>query len=252
VVERAVPLVEQVRQQLLRWIRDETLVADDGSLPSESEIAERLSVSRATVRDALARLERDQVVIRRHGAGTFVNPSVKEFTSGIDVLRDPASLIEATGRKASIGYHDARPSAVAGEAAKALDVSAGQPAIALSVLYLADAQPAIWMDGILPVEDSRAITPPAYATLAQFVIQLTGAIITHSIATLEAATAEADVSQQLKIPPGCPLIRLLDVYLTHQGTSAFYSQSYFAPGLISIQVLRKTDGVVGRGHVSVW
>jgi hypothetical protein len=60
------------------------------------------------------------------------------------------------------------------------------------------------------------------------------------------------VSQQLKIPPGCPLIRLLDVYLTNQGTSAFYSQSYFAPGLISIQVLRKTDGVVGRGHVSVW
>lgn len=251
-VERALPLVEQVRQQLLRWIRDETLVADDGSLPSESEIAERLSVSRATVRDALARLERDRVIIRRHGSGTYVNPSAKEFSTSIDILRDPTSLIEMTGRKASIGHHEAQPSVMTEQAAKALDVPAGHPALTLSVLYLADAQPAVWIDGTIPVDDPRALAPPAYVTLAQFVGQLTGQAITYSIATVEATTADSLLSQLLRVAPRRPLIRLLDVYMTDEGAPAFYTQSYFAPGLIQIQVLRKTDGVPRRGRVSVW
>src|SRR5258706_4089178 len=79
VLERAMPLVEQVRQRLLRGIRDDSLVATNGSLPSEAEISERLAVSRATVRDALEQLERDQVIIRRHGSGTYINPTVRDL-----------------------------------------------------------------------------------------------------------------------------------------------------------------------------
>ena len=251
-VERALPLVEQVRQQLIRWIRDETLVTADGALPSESDIAERLSVSRATVRDALGRLESDRIIIRRHGSGTYVNRSLKDFSNNIEVLRDPAALIETTGRKATIGRHETRPSVVTQQAAAALDVPAGHTALTLSVLYLADAQPAVWMDGVIPVKDPGALIPPAYVTLAQFVGQLTRQLITQSLATIEATLAKAPVAQFLKISADQPVIRLSDVYMPDEGAPAFYSQAYFTPGLIQIQVLRKTDGLPKRGRVSVW
>lgn len=251
-VEKALPLVEQVRRQLLQWIRDTTLVEDNGALPSESEIAERLSVSRATVRDALSRLERDRIVIRRHGSGTYVNPSVKEFTSSITVLRDPVALIESAGYKAAIGHHESQPAIVSGPAAEALSASANHPAITLSILYLADSQPAIWLEGVIPVEDPQSVKFLRYITLAQFVGEVTGDIITHSIATVEADIAPEPLAQRLKMKPGQSLLRLSDAYLTDEGAPVFYSQTYFTPGIIPIQFLRKTDGVPRRGGVSVW
>ena len=251
-VERALPLVEQVRQQLLRWIRDDTLETAGGALPSEADIAERLAVSRATVREALARLESDHIVIRRHGSGTYINPSLKEFTTNLEILRDPAALIAASARAASVGQQATRPSLVSEQAAAALDVPAGSAALALSVLYLADAQPAIWMEGLIPVEALGHATPPAYVTLAQFVGQLTRRFITHSLATLEAISARAALARHLEISAGQPVLRLSDVYLTDAGQPTFYSQSYFTPGLIRLQVLRKADGGPQHGRVSVW
>ncbi|HBO42435.1 MAG TPA: hypothetical protein DD670_00545 [Planctomycetaceae bacterium] len=43
------------------------------ALPSEQQLAEMLQIARTTVRQALAELEREGVVQRKHGAGTFVN-----------------------------------------------------------------------------------------------------------------------------------------------------------------------------------
>jgi hypothetical protein len=40
--------------------------------------------------------------------------------------------------------------------------------------------------------------------------------------------------------------------MTDEGAPAFLSQAYFKPGLIQVQVLRKTDGLPKRGRVSVW
>ncbi|HLA83519.1 MAG TPA: GntR family transcriptional regulator [Thermoguttaceae bacterium] len=42
-------------------------------LPSEQRLSEILRVARTTVRQALAELEKDGLIERRHGAGTFVN-----------------------------------------------------------------------------------------------------------------------------------------------------------------------------------
>jgi len=57
------------------------------SLPSEQRLSEMLRVARTTVRQALAELERDGVVERRHGAGTFVNEvSPRSGRVGLDVF----------------------------------------------------------------------------------------------------------------------------------------------------------------------
>jgi GntR family transcriptional regulator len=82
-VRRNVPLVEQVILELLSSIDRGEYMRSNGMLPSEAELAQQFSVSRATVRDALSQLEATGVVIRRQGVGTFVN----QFLS-----RHPAAL----------------------------------------------------------------------------------------------------------------------------------------------------------------
>ena len=64
--------------------------------PSEFELAKTLGVSRATLREALRTLEEENVVVRRHGVGTFVN-SKPLFNSGIEQLNSVTNMIMQAG-----------------------------------------------------------------------------------------------------------------------------------------------------------
>ena len=60
-------VVRQIEQLILRGV-----LRPAERLPAERELAERLGVSRPSLRDALAQLEKDGLLIKRAGAGIFV------------------------------------------------------------------------------------------------------------------------------------------------------------------------------------
>jgi DNA-binding FadR family transcriptional regulator len=104
---------EQIAERLAADIRS-GLLAPGERLPSERDLARRLEVSRASVREAIAALQLQGVVETRKGAGTFV------------VAVPPAGEVP----------HDASPSAVL-EARAQLE-----PAIARLAAHRAQADPA--------------------------------------------------------------------------------------------------------------
>jgi len=65
------PFYSQLQQLIVADIADRGLEPGD-RLPGEFELCERFGLSRAVVRQALAGLERDGVVVREKGRGTFV------------------------------------------------------------------------------------------------------------------------------------------------------------------------------------
>ena len=65
-------LHEDIVEQIQELVRDGTLKAGD-RLPAERELAERLGVSRASLREAMRALELQGLVVSRPGAGTFIN-----------------------------------------------------------------------------------------------------------------------------------------------------------------------------------
>lgn len=65
-------LADQTRRALEAIIGEMDLAASN-KLPREEQLAQRLGVSRTTVRQALNDLAADGVVLRRQGKGTFVN-----------------------------------------------------------------------------------------------------------------------------------------------------------------------------------
>ncbi|WP_135449713.1 GntR family transcriptional regulator, partial [Planococcus citreus] len=72
-------------------------------LPSEFELSKSLGVSRATLREALRLLEEDNVIVRRHGVGTFVN-SKPVFSSGIEELTSVSDMIRQAGMEPGVVY----------------------------------------------------------------------------------------------------------------------------------------------------
>src|SRR5581483_9301672 len=64
-------LSEQIHDQLLALITGGEF-PEKAKLPTEVELAARFEVSRTIVREALARLRDDGIIVSRQGAGTFV------------------------------------------------------------------------------------------------------------------------------------------------------------------------------------
>ena len=99
-LQRRVSLAKSVARILRQRL---TLAhADGGRLPSEPDIATELGVSRGTVRQALAILEREGAIFRRQGAGTFVNPYLLHIQARVETAYEFTSLIQQAGYRAGI------------------------------------------------------------------------------------------------------------------------------------------------------
>lgn len=65
------PLAEQVAERLKEYILKKKLKSGD-KLPTETSLAKEMNVARSTVREAIKRLESQNILTVRHGAGSFV------------------------------------------------------------------------------------------------------------------------------------------------------------------------------------
>jgi GntR family transcriptional regulator len=251
-IVRQKSLAEQVRAQILQWIRAGEIGPQDGALPSEQEIAARLNISRATVREALTLLERERLIIRRQGSGTYINPTVRQLSLTINEALEPQLLITAQGQRPKLGLRRLEWGLAGEEAAEALGVAKDDPAVRIALLYLADEQPAVWLEGVLASEllhpDAEPL--PRLDTLAQFVMQVSGFRITHSVARLYAVEASAALASVLEVEAGKALLRLVDTHLSDYGQPVFYSQTYYVPGRVRLEMLRDSGGHEAR--ISVW
>jgi DNA-binding FadR family transcriptional regulator len=79
--DRATPSL--VYRSLLRSIRD-GLMVPGAKLPNERELAQQLNTSRTAVRSALAMMERQGLVRRRVGSGTFLTDDAHEIFGRMD------------------------------------------------------------------------------------------------------------------------------------------------------------------------
>lgn len=136
----SVSVVERTRDAVIEYIGAERFTPGD-RLPAERELAERLSVSRTTLREALAQLDRSGYVTRRpgRGGGTFVSqPKVERDLTALHGLPEH---LRRQGRTASARVLSARLLPSDGSTAAALQITAGAMVYEIIRLRLADGEP---------------------------------------------------------------------------------------------------------------
>lgn len=92
VPHRSANLADQLYEQILDRIVS-GVIPVNGKLPSETQLTGIFSVSRPVVREALARLQADEIVVSRHGAGTFVQRRPGAAFAQLAPSGDVASLM---------------------------------------------------------------------------------------------------------------------------------------------------------------
>lgn len=145
---RQPPLAQQVHQILTERIRD-GVYPPDSQIPPENELAAEFSVSRATVRSALGTIAARGLVVRRHGAGTFVT-RLSRISNPLNEAIDFQELIASYGFEPSVEYVAflvAQPSA---KMAEALQIEVDTPVFESHKVFSADGEPVIYCVNTIP------------------------------------------------------------------------------------------------------
>ncbi len=137
---------------VIDWIKEqirEGRFASGERLPSEFELAKQLGVSRSTLREALRILEDENVVIRRHGVGTFVHPRPL-FSSGIEELFSVTDMIAAHGKRPGTHYLFTGRVKAQAEDREKLNVSEKDEVVVIERLRTADDEPVVYCIDKIP------------------------------------------------------------------------------------------------------
>ncbi|MEZ4591367.1 MAG: GntR family transcriptional regulator [Chloroflexota bacterium] len=140
--------IEQVEMALRERIRRRAYKPGD-KLPTELGLTAEFGVSRATIRTVLTRLANEGLIVRRQGAGTYVNQRVGEVNS-LGGLLDYGRLITESGYKPTIQPISMVKRGATDEEAAHLNLKPNDPIWVLVRLFLADERPFILATNLIP------------------------------------------------------------------------------------------------------
>ncbi|WP_409294324.1 GntR family transcriptional regulator [Peribacillus sp. SCS-26] len=207
-------------------------------LPSEFDLAKQLGVSRATLREALRILEEDNVIIRRHGVGTFVNGKPL-FTSGIEQLDSVTGMIRNAGMNPGTIFLDSYTQEPTEEDQRKLSLEADETMSVIERVRTANGEPVVYcVDKI-----SENILKPDLSRREESLLALlekeSDARITYAIAHIEPMGYHEKISPILNCDPETALLVLKQTHYDEQDHPILHSVNYFKADKFSFHVLRK-------------
>jgi GntR family transcriptional regulator len=186
-------------------------------IPSEIELAARFHVSQGTVRKAIDALAADNLVVRRQGKGTFVVTHTEEAASRFRFLRIRRS--DDSEEVPESRLLDVRRAKAGTEAARQLQMKAGDPVILLRRVLEFDGRPLVLDEITLPAALFRGLTKARYdayrGSMYGFFETQFGVRMRKARERLRAVTADDVTAAILNVAPGTPLLAVDRVTLTY-------------------------------------
>ena len=218
-----VTLYIQLAQRLATEIA-EGRWAPHARLPSEQDLMKRFDVSRVTVRQAIAKLDDQDLVVRKQGKGTFVaGPVVRHELKNFQGFYDEL-LSQGLNPETKLLHFG--PIETPREAARALKTTDAK-VVFLKRLYSLDGTPIALAFTYLPaiaaeVSWEEAVRHPSYAILET----LLGIRIAEAEVSIRGRLAGRELGPMLKVAQSAPLLVLERTSFCDAGTAREYTRFY--------------------------
>jgi GntR family transcriptional regulator len=242
VITRGPSLTEQVRQHIKQLI-----VADgfeDGRIPPETELATELGVSRTTVRDALSRLEHEGAIVRRQGAGTFVNPHGLRIKTRLEEMWSYEEMLKDHGYTPSVKVISVDLELPAGDTAQALGLEDDQQVLAMEKVFYEDDEPVVLTYNFVPAGliDGDVKSRDVKAPIFEFLEQQTGSQLAYYVSEIVPVLLTKDWAELLGSEPGTAAISFDETGFTTEGQPLVHARSMFRDDLLRLGVMRRKAG----------
>lgn len=235
------PLHIQARQHLLTLIDDGTYEPGE-QLPSESDLATELGISRPTLREALFNLEQEGVIVRKHGVGTFVTPEYGErLGSGLERLESVLALADREGMATEMRGLSVQRIPADEQIAEKLAVESGTPLTCVRRTIAVDGRPAAYLVDYAPAEvlPREALDGSFSGSVLDLLVRRNNIRVREALAEITAINADAVLAEQLGVEPGQALLMLTETLFTEEHAPIEFSRNYFLPDLFEFHVLRR-------------
>jgi len=213
------PAYKRIQASIVKRIENGQLKPGD-AVDSERELAKIHQVSLMTARHALTGLEREGMVQRRRGAGTFVAPPKVHFNKLTSFTEQMAGRsLTACSKVLSFGVVDNEQ-----EVAARLALAAQTRLLKLERLRLAADEPFAVETCYLPAEEFAGITRSAVARGSLFSILEDGygIEIAYADEEMDATAAAPATANLLKVARNEPLLRIRQVIYSTKGRATLY------------------------------
>lgn len=142
-------LNDEVKSALIGYIKKMDL-SKSNKLPREEILADKLGVSRITIRGVLSELSQEGIIFRKHGKGTFVNPDVLDISVSFNPALEFDQIIKNSGHEPRIDVISLEERVAEPSEIDKLQLEDGSLVIVLKKIVYADETPAIFCTDVIP------------------------------------------------------------------------------------------------------
>ena len=213
----------------------------ESRLPSEPDLAKRMGVSRATLREAMRSFEGQGLIRRRQGVGTFVVAKVPVLDSGLEVLESIETLAQRTNLSVNMGELEVQQVDADEGHAAALNVPVGTNLIRVGRVIYTENRPIAFLVDILPgdILSMAEIENGFTGSVLDLVLSRGDLKLMQSRTEIRAIGATPEVARALQIQRDDVLLHFVAYLYSNDGRVVDYSFSYFLPGYFRFHVVRK-------------
>ncbi len=236
-----IPLALQAQQYLLSLIENGTFQPGE-QLSSEADLAAQLGISRPTLREALLNLEREGIIVRKHGVGTFVAPGYgRQLESGLERLESILELTTRRGLQVTVDDLQVQKEPAEPELASKLQVAPGTLLTSVRRVIVVDGTPVVYMLDVAPLH----ILSPAdvderfNGSVLDLLRQKPDVQIAQAVADIVAINADSFLAGKLEVEPQQALLLLEETLFNQEGTAVEFSRNYFIPDFFRFHVVRR-------------
>lgn len=240
--------MESVTQRVLNYIHKESFEFGD-RLPAEVELAQKLGVSRNSVREAYVSLIGKGFIRRKHGVGTFVAtpPLLNSLGGNVGFW----SLIEEAGMEPSLRELTRDTVQAPKDIADLFDLGDRAQVPRIRWLFLASGSPCIVIDHYPAVGIPIDIFDPVYGPNAVPPLRNYMVIEGATLSTrTTAVNASSEIAALLNVNEGQALLFGFSLVRGGNGLVALASRSWMAPKLLNSQQEMNLTAIHFMGDVA--
>lgn len=240
-------LVEAAAKKLREVLGHDPL-GPGAQLPSETELAQVMQVSRTTLRSAIRTLELEGIVFRRPGIGTFVSRS-PVLAYDLGRLSDLSHLIRSMGHRPGLRILGAEVVRAEHHVAEKLDLASGAPVVRLERVRTADGKPVVHhLEFFARSHLDRSKPPVSVSHLPDLLggsgsfleafEQLVGIHLIGAQDVLWPVLCDRDIADKLEVRPDTPLLRVEEVAHDRRHRPVLLSLEYHVAELCKFSIHR--------------
>lgn len=244
---RNVPLKEQLQDILKMRIREGSYPSES-LFPSEAELSVEFEVSRATVRSALAVLQAEGHIVRKHGIGTFVS-KLSKIKNPINRVMEFGDLISSGGYVPGVVTHKSELLEVSDMLASNLGVENGTRVLVLNKTFTADDEPVVTLQTSIPewilnekakdVADNPEMTEPFF----DFLENICGHRVEKMVASFWPDTIQNSGFDIAGFDSMTPVLIMEYIAYNHEETPIYHSMQAYLSKHMKFNLIRLRDDI---------